>query len=177
MICKTKRLYLRELEQDDFRDLAEILQDPEVVYAYEHHFSDNDVQEWLDRQFMRYAKYGYGLWAIVLQTTGEMIGQAGFTMQPYQNQDILEVGYLLKKRFWHNGYALEAVHECIQYAFHTLNQNKVYAIIKADNEPSIQVAKRLGMKKEDEFITQYYHGDMLHYLFSCENKIEEERLS
>ena len=34
MICKTKRLYLRELEQDDFRDLAEILQDPEVVYAY-----------------------------------------------------------------------------------------------------------------------------------------------
>ena len=149
MICKTKRLYLRELEQDDFRDLAEILQDPEVVYAYEHHFSDNDVQEWLDRQFMRYAKYGYGLWAIVLQTTGEMIGQAGLTMQPYQNQDILEVGYLLKKRFWHNGYALEAVHECIQYAFHTLNQNKVYAIIKADNEPSIQVAKRLGMKKED----------------------------
>ena len=66
--------------QADFRDLAEILQDPGVMYAYEHDFSDDDVQTWLDRQIGRYKAYGFGLWAIVLKTTGEMIGQAGLTM-------------------------------------------------------------------------------------------------
>ena len=33
--------------QADFHDLAEILQDPKVMYAYEHDFSESDVQEWL----------------------------------------------------------------------------------------------------------------------------------
>lgn len=105
MILETGRLVLREMEQADFDDLAQMLQDPEVMYAYEHDFSDADVQEWLDRQRMRYAKYGFGLWAMILKETGEMIGQAGLTMQPYRGTEVLEIGYLLKKRFWHNGYA------------------------------------------------------------------------
>lgn len=31
---------------------------------------------------------------------------------------------------------------------------------------SMKVAESIGMKKEDEFITQFYNGDMLHYLYS-----------
>ena len=50
MILETERLFLRELRQTDFRDLAEILQNPKVMYAYEHDFSDDDVQIWLNRQ-------------------------------------------------------------------------------------------------------------------------------
>lgn len=34
------------------------------------------------------------------------------------------------------------------------------------NIASIKVAENVGMKKENEFITQYYNGDMLHYLYS-----------
>ena len=48
MILETERLFLRELRQTDFRDLAEILQNPKVMYAYEHDFSDDDVQIWLN---------------------------------------------------------------------------------------------------------------------------------
>ena len=48
IILETERLVLREMEQGDFADLAEILQDPEVMYAYEHDFTDADVQAWLD---------------------------------------------------------------------------------------------------------------------------------
>lgn len=47
MILETERLYLREMNQSDFEDLAEILQNPRVMYAYEHDFSDNDVQNGL----------------------------------------------------------------------------------------------------------------------------------
>lgn len=166
MIFETERLCLREMEQKDYNDLADILQNPNVMYAYEHDFFNEDVQIWLDRQQERYKQYGYGLWAVILKATGCMIGQAGLTMQPYKNTEILELGYLLKEEFWHQGYAKEAAMGCKRYAFEHLNKDRVHSIIKADNIASIQVAERIGMCKEDEFITQYYNGDMLHYLYS-----------
>ncbi|MCC3866589.1 GNAT family N-acetyltransferase [Terrisporobacter mayombei] len=168
MIFETKRLILREMEQDDFQDLAEILQNPKVMYAYEHDFIDEDVQIWLDRQKNRYNQYGFGLWAMILKSTGRMIGQAGLTMQPYKDNEVLEIGYLLNEDFWHCGYAREAATGCKIYAFEHLNKDKVYSIIKADNSDSIRVAESIGMVKEDEFITQYYNGDMLHFLYSIQ---------
>lgn len=167
-ILETERLILRELEQTDFKDLAEILQDPLVVYAYEHEFTDEDVQVWLDRQRTRYSKYGFGLWAMVLKETGEMIGQAGITMQPYKGGEVLEIGYLLKYKDWHHGYAREAAMGCKHYAFETLKAEKVHSVIKSDNFASMKVAQSIGMTKIDEFITQYYNGDMLHYLYAVE---------
>lgn len=168
MILETERLILRELEQTDFQDLSEILRNPRVMYAYEHDFTDEDVQIWLDRQKMRYKKYGFGLWAIILKSTECMIGQAGLTIQPYKNNKILEIGYLLKQDFWHYGYAREAVIGCKHYAFEHLNKDKIYSIIKSDNTASMKVAESIGMTKEDEFITEYYNGDMLHYLYSIQ---------
>ena len=34
MILQTERLILKEMKQTDFQDLAEILQNPKVMYAY-----------------------------------------------------------------------------------------------------------------------------------------------
>lgn len=39
MILETERTYLRKIEQSDFSALCKILQDKEVMYAYEHAFS------------------------------------------------------------------------------------------------------------------------------------------
>lgn len=174
MILETKRLYLRKLTQEDYQDLAEILQNSKVMYAYEHHFTDNEVQIWLDRQIQRYKQYHFGLWAVILKKENKFIGQAGLTMQPYKNKEVLEIGYLLKEEYWHKGYATEAAEACKEYAFNSLGAKKVYSIIKGDNISSIAVAKRLGMRKEDEFITRYYNGDMLHYLFAIESKDLDE---
>ncbi len=163
---ETARLQLRELTQGDFVDLAQILLDRDVMTAYEHDFSAEEVQNWLDRQLRRYRQDGFGLWAVVLKSSGEMIGQAGLTLQPCEGSRVLEVGYLLKKRFWHQGYAREAAAACKSYAFQVLGRDTVHAIIKADNFASMRVAQAIGMKKEKEFITRYYSGDRLHYLFT-----------
>lgn len=101
IILETERLILRRLEDKDMNDLAEILQDTEVMYAYEHIFSYEDVKDWLQRQKERYQHYGFGLWAVVLKENHEMIGQAGLTIQKYKDQEVLEIGYLLKKKYWH----------------------------------------------------------------------------
>ena len=47
MIFETERLFARKLTREDFQGLCRILQDPEVMYAYEHAFSDGEVTEWL----------------------------------------------------------------------------------------------------------------------------------
>lgn len=112
MILETERLYLREMGQDDFEALCKILQDEDTMYAYEGAFNDMEAQEWLDRQISRYRKWGFGLWAVILKETDEMIGQCGLTMQPWKEEEVLEVGYLFQRRYWHNGYAIEAAQAC-----------------------------------------------------------------
>ena len=73
MILETERLYLREMNQSDFDSLCSILQDEDTMYAYEGAFSDDEVQEWLDKQIFRYQKWNFGLWAVILKETNEMI--------------------------------------------------------------------------------------------------------
>lgn len=82
MILQTTRLYLREMTDSDYKPLCSILQDREVMYAYEHAFNDTEVQEWLFNQQRRYKEYGFGLWAVILKKTDEMIGSVG---QQYSN--------------------------------------------------------------------------------------------
>lgn len=53
-VIVTPRLYLRRMGNEDIAPLSAILQDKDVMYAYEHAFSDEEVRQWLDRQMKRY---------------------------------------------------------------------------------------------------------------------------
>lgn len=170
MIVETNRLYLREMTQLDYSDLCKILQDSDVMYAYEGVFSDKETKDWLDRQIKNYKEHGFGLWAVILKETDEMMGQCGLTLQEYKNKKIIEVGYLLKRSFWHKGYATEAAIACKEYAFNKLNVNEVFSIIRDSNIQSQNVAMRNGMTKVDKFIKHYRGIDMPHYLFSIKNE-------
>lgn len=165
VIFETERLYLRELNENDFGALCKIMQDEETMYAYEGAFSDEEVQEWLDRQLSRYREYGFGLWAVVLKETGEVIGQCGLTMQPWKNEKVLEIGYLFQRQFWHNGYASEAAAACKKYAFEVLKADEVCSIIRDTNLPSQKVAERNGMTKADTWTKHYRGVDMPHFKF------------
>ena len=167
MILQTKRLYLREMNQGDFAALCEILQDKTVMYAYEHAFDDAEVQEWLDKQLQRYKTDGFGLWAVILKKNEKMIGQCGLTMQDCNGKQVVEVGYLFQKAYWHKGYATEAAVACKQYAFDTLNADEVFSIIRENNAASIAVARRNGMTETDRLTKHYYGMNMPHLVFSA----------
>lgn len=165
VILETKRLLLREMNESDFDALCKILCDEETMYAYEGAFSDQEVGEWLDRQLSRYREFGFGLWAVVLKETGMMIGQCGLTMQPWKNAEVLEIGYLFQRRFWHNGFATEAAIACKKYAFEVLKADEVCSIIRDTNIPSQKVAERNGMTKKDAWTKHYRGVDMPHFRF------------
>ena len=53
-LLETERLYLREMNQSDYKALSLILQDEETMQAYNGAFTDAETQDWLDRQIKRY---------------------------------------------------------------------------------------------------------------------------
>jgi len=168
-VIETQRLTLREMNDGDWTDLCEILQDPLVMYAYEHAFNDEEAREWLKKQYDRYSRYGYGLWAVLLKDTGEWVGQCGLTMQDIgEDEPVPEVGYLFKQKYWHKGYATEAARACKAYAFEVLGFDRVYSIIRDTNQASQRVALRNGMRPVKTIVKHYYTMDMPHYVYMAE---------
>ena len=173
----TERLILREMTQADFPSLCKILQDDEVMYAYEGPFSEEEVQNWLDKQLSRYKEYGFGLWAVILKESGVMIGQCGLTMQDCNGHSVLEIGYLFQKAYWHKGYALEAAIACKAYAFDKLGANEVYSIIRDTNIPSQNVAQRNGMTCVGSFVKHYRGVTMPHFVYCIRNAVMQGALN
>ncbi|MEY8494934.1 GNAT family N-acetyltransferase [Lachnospiraceae bacterium 29-91] len=167
MILETDRLYLREMKQSDFGSLCKILQDEDTMYAYNGAFSDDEVQEWLDRQIHRYQKWNFGLWGVILKETDEMIGQCGLTMQPWKDKEVLEIGYLFERLYWHKGYAIEAAAACKKYAFEVLKADEVCSIIRDTNTASQNVAVRNGMAVVDTWTKHYRGVDMPHFRYAA----------
>ena len=170
MIIETKRLILREMTQDDFSSLALILQDSEVMKAYEHPFSNQEVQDWLDKQLKRYLEDGFGLWAVINKEDNELIGQCGLTYQTVNELQVVEIGYLFQKAYWHQGYAIEAARACKEYAFKQ-GIDEVYSIIRDNNIPSQKVAERNGLTYKYSINKHYYGLDMNHLVYSIKRNV------
>ena len=151
MILETDRLLLRQLEETDFDAWAAVLGDPEVMYAYEHGFSGDEVRLWLDRQQERYEKYGFGLWAAVERASGELIGDCGITMQSIDAQELPEVGYHIHRNYWCRGYGSEAARAARDWAFENRDFDALYSYMKYTNIASYSTAAANGMRKIKEY--------------------------
>lgn len=168
MIYETERLFTREMTPADLPAVAAIVQDPLAMPAYGGPFSDEETRIWLDNEINRYRECGFGLWAVALKESGEMIGQCGLTLQMFGELRVPEIGYLFQRAFWGRGYATEAARGAKEYAFDRLDFREVFSIIRDTNLASMNVAIRNGMLVRGRF-TRDYRGlfDMPHYAFSA----------
>ena len=96
MVLKTKRLFLREMTENDFEALNNVLSDSDVMQHYPCTFDEAGVRNWIQRNIERYRVFGFGLWAVCLKETGEMIGDCGLTMQLVDGQIKPEIGYHIR---------------------------------------------------------------------------------
>ena len=95
---ETERLKIRRLSICDLDNIKETLEDPLAMYAYEGVFNDKETEAWLERQLDRYKEYGLGLWAVEDKVTSEFLSQCGLTYQPWNDEKVLEIGYLFNRR-------------------------------------------------------------------------------
>ena len=94
---ETKRLFLREWTMQDLDAWAAILSDAEVMRYYPKPFDRQKVQDWIAWNLENYRTDGFGLWAVHLRATGELLGDCGITMQQIHGQRLPEIGFHMKK--------------------------------------------------------------------------------
>lgn len=162
---QTDRLVLRPLHICDMEALHSFMSRKEVMYAWEHGFSEEDVRNWIKRQLERYSKDGIGYLAVILKERGQLIGQAGLMKTTMNGNEVVEIGYIFDNAYWHKGYATEAAGHLASHAFTDLGLTAVYCSIRPENKASIRVAERLGMKPYDGHIVVYRGKEMPHLIY------------
>nr|WP_315024971.1 GNAT family N-acetyltransferase [uncultured Aminipila sp.] len=150
MQFETERLILREYTMDDFDALYEIFSDEVTMEYYPKPFDRNKVRDWIKWNIENYEIFGFGLWAVVLKETGEMIGDCGITMQTIGGKIKPEIGYHIHKKYWNKGLGNEAARKCRDYIFENTPFNIIYSCMKYSNVGSYSVAIKNGMQKVDE---------------------------
>src|SRR5215469_13065664 len=154
-VLETERLILRHLRPNDVDAIFAVIGDPETMKFYPQKFTREDAMAWITRSMERYRHDGYGLFAVVLKSNGEVIGNCGLMRQDVDGESMLEVGYHFRRDHWGHGYATEAALGCMDYAFRHLQAEKVVSLILPENVPSRRVAERNGMKVERQAM---FHG-------------------
>lgn len=164
-MIESERLTLRKLTAKDKQVISVFLQDPEVMAAWEHGFSDREVQKWLDTNLRRYREKGCGFLLVSRRDTGEAIGVAGPVWNEINGTERWEIGYIFNKRFWGKGYAREAARASAEYAFRVLQTDCIAIQMRVNNLASIRVAEALGAERIETYGRRYRGTDMPHYIY------------
>lgn len=151
MTIETERLILREMTDNDFDALYAVLADSDIMEHYPYTFDHDRVRGWIRKNIERYKVFGFGLWAVVLKESGEMIGDCGLTMQIINGQIRPEIGYHIRKDCQRKGYASEAAKAVRDWTFMNTPFNMVYSFMKHTNIPSSRTAIAYGCHLVDEF--------------------------
>ena len=151
MILETERLFLREMTIDDFDALYAVLSDAEIMQHYPYSFDEERVRSWIERNMKRYTDDGFGLWAVCLKDTGEMIGDCGLTLQNIDGTMLPEIGYHIRRDQQRKGYAKEAAAAVRDWAFQNTEYPALYSYCKYTNVGSFKTAESIGMHFEKEY--------------------------
>ena len=142
---RTARLCIRPFDSGDVDPMANVYGDPEVMRHVCIGVLDRPGTAALLEDYRRAQEQrGFSTWAVVEKASGAVIGDVGFGL--YEPTGEPELGYTLAASAWGRGYALEAARACVDAAFAHLPQRRLVAKIEPENERSLRLAQRLGMR-------------------------------
>lgn len=145
------RIFLREMTEDDFEAMNRVIGDDENMKHYPHSFDEEKVRAWIERNQKRYQDFGFGLWAVCLKETGELIGDCGLTMQVINGEIKPEIGYHIRRDLHRQGYGKEAAIAVRDWTFEHTPFRVIYTYMKYTNEASSATAVSWGCRQVDEF--------------------------
>jgi len=150
----TARLTLRLYVSTDFKALAAILSDAEVMkhVFMGRPFSDEETRQFLQRHFATTENDPFGLAILCERETSQVLGCAGII--PFDDLEVsdYEFGFLFGKFAWGKGFATEIARELVRHGLHDLGLQRLTATVHPANEASRRVLGKAGLHymKDDE---------------------------
>lgn len=131
----TPRLKLRTARPDDLDAIHAILSDPEATafWSTPPHTDLGQTEAWLAGMIDNGPRQP----DFVIERDGVVIGKAGFWKLP-------EIGYILHRDHWGQGFAGEAAEAAIDHVFATTDLETLTADVDPENAASIRLLERLG---------------------------------
>lgn len=148
-VLETDRLLLRKFSVADAEFILELLNQPSFL----RFIGDKGVRTLADaRDYIlqgpvaSYERHGFGLYLTVLKEGALPIGMCGLLKR--ESLADVDIGFAFLPRFWAKGYALESALAVKAYGLDVLGLRRFVAITNPDNEASIKLLERIGMKYE-----------------------------
>jgi len=148
-ILETERLILRQMRAEDAEFIFELVNEA----AFIRNIGDKSVRTLDDaRNYIlngpvaSYAKFGFGLYLVELTETGKAIGICGLLKR--DSLEDVDIGFALLERFRRKGFAYESAAAVMKYGGDTLGLKRIVAITSPDNEGSMRVLEKIGLRFE-----------------------------
>ncbi|MGH1353085.1 MAG: GNAT family N-acetyltransferase [Methyloligellaceae bacterium] len=148
---KTKRLTFRPLSPDDLSPLLEIVSKPDVIaYVDDGQPMDEElVSRWIEFSRRNVAIHGSGTGALILRSSGELIGWAGLSRPAMTPPEIV---YGLDSPYWGMGFGQEIANALVKWCKTDLGMTEIHASVYSENTGSIRILENLKFRYMDDQI-------------------------
>ncbi len=93
-----------------------------------------------------YERHGVGSLVVELRETGEALGICGLIKR--DSLEHMDIGFAFLPQHRAKGYALESAAACMEHGRRVLGQERIVAIVTAENGSSVRLLEKLGMRFE-----------------------------
>lgn len=152
-------LYFKPLSTKDAKEIHSFSSDEDVsrFIGWNLMISLEETIDHIEKMIKREIEGTYLYASIALKATNTVIGTAMiFNFNKEANH--AEIGYVLHKDFWGNGYGTETVKLLIDFAYSILKLHKIHANVVDTNLGSVKVLENNGFELEGR-LRDYYFVD------------------
>ena len=145
IVLKTSRLLLRPPVKEDAATLECYLSDrriAETTAAIPHPYPRGGALDWMTMVDGRWADGTAATFVVVRRDNGKILGVISLMGK---SRSEMQAGYWIAVPFWGNGYATEALHRIVRYAFNHLGLPRLGARHFAHNPASGRVMLKAGL--------------------------------
>jgi RimJ/RimL family protein N-acetyltransferase len=158
---ESARLVLRRFVDEDLGTFLAYLNDPLVArYQSWESYTEEQARDVIEQQkgLEPGAPGHWFTFAAELKETGALVGHVALSVKG-DDQRQAEIGFTFAREHQGRGLAREAAEAVLDYAFGVLGLHRVVAVADCENERSVALLDRLGMRREGHFVENIWFKD------------------
>ena len=143
---------MRRWRDEDREPFAAMNADPTVMEHFPVTLTRAQSDELVDGIEAAFDRDGYGLWALEVGSSGELIGFTGLAVPVFKADftPAVEVGWRLARTAWGHGYATEAGRAALEFGFEGAGLEEIVSFTSVGNARSRAVMERIGMSRDPD---------------------------